>query len=266
MAFIVRNTNNQVSRQSRQNIQLCFSDFTPRQQNTLVSESIVHTCCAFLEVATIWYHPIDKVLGQIKIQHLDEDFSQTQKARLIVVPHHGSWELMNLWLAQQGELFALYKPARNKATDNFVFNHRSRNGARLVPTNTAGIRALLKGLKNKSSCMILPDQRPASNTAQIESMFFSHQAATTLLIKNLATKQDCDLFIGAVTRNLDKGSYDLNIEKIDRLKIIAEDQQSADYLNQIIQNFISKNICQYVWSYRRFSEAEYRAESMGDNK
>jgi len=211
-----------------------------------------------MEAAVIWNQDVNKVLSNIRIHYLDPAFINSQKARIVIVPHHGSWESINYWLANQGGFVALYKPSRNKALNNYILEKRSRNGAKLVATNTAGIRQLLKGLKNKAICAILPDQRPGKSTASSDSTFFSHPVSTSLLIKNLASKIDCDIFIAAITRDIKEGSYQLTLQSVDVSKILQADDASADYLNQVIQNFISQHICQYQWSYRRFSETAYQ--------
>ncbi len=258
MAFIVEHTNNQVSRQTSQNIKLCFPEFNKQQQKRLIKESIFHTCCAFIEPAYIWTRKVEKVLKKVEIRKLDDSFIESKKARIIVAPHHGSWEILSYWLAQYGELYALYKPARKASIDNYIFEKRSRNGAKLVATTTAGIRQLLKGMKQKATCVILPDQRPGKNMASSDSLFFSHPVRTSLLIKNLASKIDCDIFICAITRDIKNGKYQLSLERMDVSKIHQPDEASANYLNEVIQDFISQHICQYQWSYRRFTDAAYQ--------
>jgi Kdo2-lipid IVA lauroyltransferase/acyltransferase len=258
MAFIVEHTDNQVSRQTAQNIKLCFPEFNQQQQQHLIKESIFHTCCAFIEPAYIWNREVEKVFNKVEIRKLDDSFIESKKARIIVAPHHGSWELLSYWLAQYGELYALYKPARNATIDKYIFEKRSRYGARLVATTTSGIRQLLKGMKQKASCVILPDQRPGENMSSSDSLFFSHHVRTSLLIKNLASKIDCDIFICAITRDIKNGKYLLSLESMDVSKILQPDEASANYLNEMIQDFISQDICQYQWSYKRFTDTAYQ--------
>ncbi len=197
------------------------------------------------------------MLNKITVKNIDPSFLSSNKPSIIIVPHHGSWELMNYWLASQGALYALYKPARKKNLDNYIYRKRIRNGATLVATNTAGIRKLLRGMKASANCMILPDQRPGKKTASEISSFFSNPVQTSLLIKNLASKVDCNTYIGAITREISKGEYHLDLVPIERSKIVDTNKESADYLNETIQNFVSHRICQYQWSYRRFTDSAY---------
>jgi Kdo2-lipid IVA lauroyltransferase/acyltransferase len=211
-----------------------------------------------MEAAMLWNRDVNKILSNISIQHLNPTFINSKKARIVIVLHHGSWESINYPLANQGEFVDLYKLSRNKALNNYIYEKRSRNGANLVATNTAGIRQLFKGLRNKAICAILPDQRPGKGAASTDSTFFSHPVRTSLLIKNLANKIDCDIFIAAVTRDMHDVSYQLKLQSVDVSKILQPDEASANYLNDVIQDFVSQDICQYQWSYRRFTDDAYQ--------
>jgi len=259
LAYFVTRTKNKVSRQTQQSIRLCFPELDTAAQNELISSSIQHTSCAFFELALLWYRPIPQVLKQITTADIDPAFNKPETARIIIAPHQGSWELLNLWLAEHCTLYSLYKPAKSAQVDQLIYRKRSRNDAILVPANTAGLRKLLKGLNNKSCCMILPDQRPAPGTAQIDASFLGFKATTSLLIKKLAERTDADIFIAAITRNLSKADYHLTINALNRDEIVADDLHSANYLNSSIEQFIQTDINQYQWSYRRFSRQTYQS-------
>ena len=252
LAWIVANTKNQISGQTRINIQSCFPLLTDSQKKSFLKDSLHHTSCAFFELAAIWNHPINDVLNLITTHKINDSFFTPDKAKIIIAPHHGSWELLNLWLANEGPLYSLYKPARSKKVDQYVFKKRSRNKAILVPSNTSGLRKLLQGLKNNASCMILPDQRPAIGTAQINSSFFNNQVPTSLLIKRLASKVDCNIFIASITRNLKTGEYQLIVDSLKTTEFLSCDLKSATYLNKSIETFIVNTERQYQWAYRRF--------------
>lgn len=257
LAFIASHIQNQPSTLTRQNIKLCFPKLNNSQQLQLVNNSLHHSSCTFIELAALWQQPVDKILNTIKTKQIDDIFFDRGKSKIIIAPHFGSWELLNLWLANEGPLFSLYKPARSASADQYMLKNRTRNNAVLVPANTTGLRQLLVGLKNNASCMILPDQRPAENTAQVKATFYNQPAATSLLIKRLASKVDCNIFIASVTRNLTSAEYHLIIRSLSRSEFLTDDLNSADYLNKSIEDLISQNICQYQWAYRRFPRQVY---------
>lgn len=257
LSFVIAYTPNQISRQTKDNIALCFNKKIQQQQTELYRASINHTVCSLIEMASLWHQPMDKVLALIKNECLSDEYINDRQAKIIIAPHFGSWELLNLWLAQKGELFSLYKPARTKTLDEYILRKRKRNGAILVGTNTAGLRSLLKGLKQGASVMILPDQKPSKGSAQINAPFYGYSAPTSLLINSLIKKVKCSVYIAAAVRNIDDANFSIQLNKLDETKFSAQAQQSADYLNQSIEQFIAIDEAQYQWSYRRFSKKTY---------
>ncbi len=224
-----------------------------------MEKALWHTNCNFFELAALWHHPVDQLMRLVKSESVDEKFFQSDKAKIVIAPHHGSWEMLNLWLAENETLFSLYKPARSSAIDQYVLQKRSRNGAILAPSTTAGLRHLLRGLKQNHTVMILPDQRPADHTAQIEAQFFNYPAMTSLLIKKLLCKVEADVFIASMQRDFVDPGYHLHLQALDYNPLIQSDLESANYMNAAIENLVRQDISQYQWSYRRFPIQYYHA-------
>ncbi len=258
LSFILFYADTKITRRCKQNIQLCFPELDRATQTRLLKKNLWHTASSFLELSAIWYQPLKKILNRIDIDFVDPSFYIRSGARIVLVPHYGCWELLNLWLSEQGALYTLYKPPRSLSADQYIVSHRSRNNARLVPSTTTGLRSLLKGLKNNSTCMILPDQRPSESSAQIDSVFFGIPASTSLLVKRLLDKVDSNVFIATLGRNLEQCRYHLRIESMDSENLKQSDQISADYLNQNIQRLVNKDVSQYQWSYRRYAVGYYK--------
>lgn len=257
LAFMVARINNQVSLQTDKNIRLCFSGLNRSKQIDLKKSSIRHTCYSLIELAAVWCWPVNKILARIEQQDVCEAFSHSHKGRLVVAPHVGSWELLNIWLAANGNLFSLYKPQRNARVDNFILHSRTRNGAQLVPTDASGLRKLIKGLKRGATVMILPDQKPRRDAAQVDSNFFGHAASTSPLIQYICKRIDCDVFIAAMYRNENSARFSLRIDSLDHHKLAALEADSAQYLNDQIEIMARTHLDQYQWSYERFTSAEY---------
>ena len=257
MGFILARTNNRVASQTDKNIRLCFGELNRSKQQSLVKASIRHYCISLVELAAVWCWPAHKILAKIEQEQVCEHFSRSHKGRLIIAPHLGSWELLNIWLADKGSLFSLYKPQRNAKVDSFILQSRSRNGALLVPIDASGLRILIKGLKQGASVMILPDHKPQTTRAGIDSVFFGRTASTTTLIRNICSKTDCDVFIAAMYRQEASATFSLCIESLDRNLLAASEIESVQYLNDQIELRVRSHIDQYIWNYKRFTRAEY---------
>jgi len=256
---VLRNTPNQISRQTRENIELCFADLGHDQRRRLFRESIDHTCYSMIELAAVWCWPVDRVLATITSLDICEEFSNSGRARIILAPHLGSWETLGVWLGRHCEAIMLYKQRKRKhqATDRFILEARSRSGGTLVPTKKRGLRQLLIGLKQGRSLMILPDQRPRGRKASIPSTFFGFGASTTTLVQALCCRVDCDVFIASACRSDPPGEFGLRIRSLEHARLAADQASSAQYMNDAIEALVRLQPCQYQWGYRRFTTSAY---------
>jgi len=259
IAFVLRNTSNQLSRQVRENIALCFADLGEAEQRHLYRESIQQTCYAMTELAAVWCWPTEKILAQVSSVDTCDEFEHSTRGRIILAPHLGSWETLVIWLGNHCDAMIMYKRRKNKSVDQFVKTARARSGGIPVPTKKHGLRKLLIGLREGNSLMILPDQRPARNKARIDAEFFGVNAPTTTLVHNLCSKVECDVFLASMQRSSPPGNFSLRIQSLDHTSLAADEVSSAQYMNDQIEQLVRPSLEQYQWGYRRFSENAYKA-------
>ncbi|HKF93042.1 MAG TPA: hypothetical protein VKB96_00265 [Gammaproteobacteria bacterium] len=92
---------------------------------------------------------------------------------ILAAPHHGCWELYGLYIAARYPLTSLYRPPRLDYLERVTRAGREHTGARLVRTDTDGIRLLVEAL-NKGQCIgILPDQVPKPGNGVYTPFFAS---------------------------------------------------------------------------------------------
>lgn len=264
LAFVLRNTSNQVSRQARENIELCFAELDVAERKRLYRESMRHTCYAMTELAAVWCWPVERVLERITAVDVCAEFEQSQKSRIILAPHLGSWETLAQWLGRHCDIIMLYKRRKNRADDRFVLEARARSGGSLVPTKRRGLRQLLVGLKQGKDMMILPDQKPGGKKAFIDARFFGFSAPTTTLVHNLCSKMDCDVFIANMCRSMPPGEFSLHISPLEQARLAADDVDSAQYMNDAIEALARQHPEQYQWGYRRFGKDAYASLEQGN--
>ncbi len=248
---------NQISRQTRQNIDLCFADHDPADRRRLYRESIRHTCYAMTELAAVWCWPLERILERITAVDICAEFSASERGRIILVPHLGSWEMFALWMGRNCDAIFLYKRPRNRALDAFSRDARARSGGTPVPAKRRGLRKLLLGLKQGASLMILPDQKPGPNKTRIESTFFGFDAPTTSLVHNLCSKPNTDVFLAVMQRSDPPGEFSLKIRPLEQARLAADEVGSARYMNDQIEAAVRACPEQYQWGYRRFASRAY---------
>ncbi len=250
---------NQLSRMTRANICLCFNSYTPQQKQQLFKHTLRHTCRAVFELAAVWCWPAERLLANCEEVEVAKSFRNSDRGKIVIAPHLGSWETLNIWLAAQGPLISLYKARKKQpALNRFMIEARSRNGASLVSTKTGGLRTLLQGLKQGKTLMLLPDQRPSRKMTKAVSRFFNFDAPTSTLVQALASRQDCDLFIAAATRKQQGTGYEIRLQALDSTQISGDLQHSVDYMNRKIESWVRECPEQYQWAYRRFHAKTYK--------
>lgn len=257
-SLLVSTIPNRIPRLVRKNIRFCFPQLDTKAQDKLFKSNIKHTCYSVFELSALWCWPSEKLLSHIKTENICDAFRHSKKGCILIAPHLGSWEMLNIWLARDRQFMALYKPQADPVLDEFIFAARSRTGAQMLPINASGLRQLSRGLKQGKTTIILPDQRPKKEKAQLLSKFFGHNAPTTTLIQNLCSRIDCDVFLAVVFRERDRCEFSITIEALDHEKLASEPQLSLDYMNQEIENLIKRRPEQYQWGYSRYELSEYR--------
>jgi KDO2-lipid IV(A) lauroyltransferase len=257
LASLVNLIPNQLARQTRDNIELCLPNLDERARAILGRQSIRQTCYSFTELASIWCRPASQTLSAISSENVCTEFAESNKARIVLAPHLGSWEALALWLGQECQSMFLYKERKNAALDRFIIEARGRTGGAPVSTQKQGLRKLLSGLKKGQTAMILPDQKPPGNKVRVAATFFSHRAMTTTLVHNLCEKIDCDVFIATALRSSPPGKFDLHILPLESARLADRQSVSVQYMNDQIEALVELQSAQYQWDYRRFEKAVY---------
>lgn len=171
---------------------------------------------------------------------------------LAIVPHLGTWEMMNAWLNQFGSPTIMYKPVKGDITNDFILQGRARLNATLVPTDGSGVKAVFKTLKQGGFSIVLPDHVPDPSGGVIVP-FFGIETLTSTLASKLASKTKCALVGLSCIRRDDGRGFDIYCYKLDDPALYDRDTATAAYaLNQAMERMIEDNYSHYMWGYRRF--------------
>ncbi|NJN51056.1 MAG: hypothetical protein HC809_04030 [Gammaproteobacteria bacterium] len=114
---------------------------------------------------------------------------------VLLAPHYGNWELLNLFLGERCALLAMYDPPRIAGLDALVRRQRARSGSELVPATAAGVRALYRALRAGRLVGVLPDQVPAEG-AGVYAPLFDQRALTMTLPQRLVARTGATSVLG----------------------------------------------------------------------
>ena len=265
---ILRLPNASIMRTVRINMALIAPSLSERKKQALTKDIIYHQCLTSIESIKSWAMPPQWSIAQIRDVHNKEYLLEglaNPNGMLAIVPHLGTWEMMNAWLNQFGAPTIMYKPVKGKLTNDFVLQGRSRLNATLVPTDGSGVKAVFKTLKQGGFSIVLPDHVPEPSGGVIVP-FFGIETLTSTLASKLASKTQCALVGLSCIRRDDGQGFDIYCYKLDDPALYDRDAKTAAHaLNLAMQHMIEDKCSHYTWGYRRFKhipelDNPYRAD------
>lgn len=241
---------------SRVNIQLCFPHLSEREVSALVRESLTDMVLLVFEFAQMSYRSEQELMAQIlrvEGENLLKQAYNSDRGVLLLVPHFGNWELLCAFLGLNYSVAALYAPPKVAALESVILSTRERFGGELFAIDTAGMRSILRVLKQGKLVAILPDQVPDRNSG-VYADFFGHPALTMSLVHRLIDKTGPDVIIGSVQREKSDHGYGY-VARFESLVDSIEGldaQGCAEVLNRSIERVVRRAPEQYQWEYKRF--------------
>ena len=242
-----------ISKIIRLNIKITLPNLTETEYQQLSARAIRNELTAYFEFLSIWGSANEKNIKRVQTvvgeQYLHDALAE-QKGLVLIVPHFGTWEVMNAWLSQYTQMTILYKPVKNPDADQFVRDARSREQAHLVPTDESGVRQIFKALKQGGTTAILPDHTPDHGGEMIE--YFGIPLASSSLSAKLIQKTKAKALLIYAKRNEQDG-FNMFIEPIDPRIYEGSAEDGTLVIHQTLEKLIRQYPEHYHWSYKRFS-------------
>ena len=241
-------------RVTRANLSACFPELPNDALNRLARDSLRQTGRYAAEFGIAWRAADQRWKSLIvSIDGLEtiDDAQRSGRGVLILVPHYGNWEMLNLFLGARYQLTALYDPPRIVELDPQVRTGRMRTGSVLVPTTAAGIRTVYGALKQGKVVALLPDQAPPVS-AGIYAPFFGRPALTMTLAYRLARKATPRVVLGYARRMPGTAGFRLGFEVLSEMESAGHAEPALAAMNAAIERLVRNDPAQYQWEYKRF--------------
>ena len=233
------------------NLHIALPDLSHEQRELIAKQSVRNELTTYFEFFSIWGSSNQKNIERVQNiygEHLLHEALAAQKGLVLVVPHFGTWEIMNTYIAQFTEMTIMYKPVKDPGADLFVREARSREGAHLVPTDESGVRQIFKALKQGGTTVILPDHTPKQGGEMIP--YFGFPLASSNLSAKLIQKTKAKALLLYAIRNDD--GFDMYIEAISETIYQGTANDGTLVIHQAIEDLIRRHPEHYHWTYKRF--------------
>lgn len=237
------------------NIDLCFPDCTNAQHRVFLRRALVESTRSALEIGPAFKLPVQRLTDKWVSKIHGEEHLRQADARgnglILLAPHLGCWELLNLWVAERRSLTALYRPPRQAYLEPILLAGRTRNGARMLPAGPQGVRGILKTLRQGETVGILPDQEP--DGAEPFAPFFGVPTKTMTLASRVANRSQATVLFAFAHRLPGARGFELHLIPA-ATEIADPDQEVATAaLNRGIEACVKLAPEQYQWTYKRFA-------------
>jgi len=180
---------------------------------------------------------------------------RTGRGLLFLTPHLGCFEITAQAYAARyaplyGPMTVLYRPARKAWLAPLVERARLRPGLATAPTTMAGVRQLLRALRNGHAVGLLPDQVPPDGHG-VWAPFFGREAYTMTLATRLVAQTGCAVLLVWGERLSAGRGFVVHVQPL-QASLDAPAGPAAAALNEAMASLIRGCPQQYLWGYARW--------------
>lgn len=242
---------NSMKRNTLLHLQRCMPELSAAERNRIARLSLINSAKAIAEAPALWFGAKWRLRSWL---HAPQTQAQMRaliaggKGLILLSPHIGAWELAGLFCADNGTISSLYKPQKG-VMDRLILLGRSRNGARLVPTSTGGVKSLLQALRQGEIVGILPDHDPPEHSGAFAPLF-GIPAHTTTLVSKLAARNEVPVYFIYAERLPWGRGFRYHLRQAP--SGISNQHQGLLALNQGVEQVIRHLPEQYWWGYKRY--------------
>lgn len=179
------------------------------------------------------------------------------KGVVFLTPHLGCFEITAQAYAQrygrtQQPMTVLFRPPRKPWLREVVAQARGRPGLATAPTTMAGVKQMVKALKQGQSLGLLPDQVPPVGLG-VWAPFFGRDAYTMTLSARLARQTDATVLLAWGERWSWGRGFTVHVQPMEQ-PLAGDATLAASQINAAMERLVLACPQQYLWAYARYKQ------------
>lgn len=239
----------------RTNLALCFPERAEQEREAWLHEHFYLLALSIIDRGLCWFGTKDAIMEATPItglEHLDALLKE-QRRIIMLAPHFIGLDAaatrLTLFLKESA---TMYTPQSDDDVDALVREGRGRFNTVHLVSRSAGVRGLIRHLRNGVPVYYLPDM-DFRETGSIFVPFFGVPAATLLATAQIAKTWDAAVVPIVSRLNAATGQYDIQV--LPPLVDFPGEQSAKEAtarLNKLIEDWVRVDPPQYYWVHRRF--------------
>jgi KDO2-lipid IV(A) lauroyltransferase len=257
-------TNARESQVALRNLELAFPGMAPGERVALRARVLDSTARQLLETLRFWTRSHAENLALVRENDGESLFDAaiaSGRGVIVAAPHFGNWELLNQWLAARVPISILYAPPESHIGEGFLRRVRAADddASRVtqVRAEAAGVRQLLRTLREGGVVGILPDQQPKGGDGEF-APFFGMPALTMTLLSRLAARSGAMVLFAwcerlPATDPAAPPAFAVHVEPAPPGIASTAPGVGVHALNATVEAIARRDPAQYQWTYKRYS-------------
>lgn len=229
--------------------------------------AVAHAGRMVAELPRLWLRPAALPLVPAVQWHQAELIEQVLAAGrglLVLTPHLGAFEVIAQAYAERfgarQPMTALYRPARQAWLRELETTARARPGLLTAPASLAGVRQLIRALRQGQTVGLLPDQVPPDGMG-VWAPLFGESAYTMTLASRLAQQTGATPLPMICVRLPQSAGWQIRVfempEPMPEASAfggddLAHQTECAAVMNRTMEFLIRQCPEQYLWGYHRY--------------
>jgi KDO2-lipid IV(A) lauroyltransferase len=219
------------------------------------------------ETPKLWLRPATAPLAPavewVDAQRIDAALD-ARRGLVLLTPHLGAFEVIAQAYAERfgarSPMTALYRPARKAWLRELETTARARPGLLTAPASLAGVRQMIRALRQGQTVGLLPDQVPPEGMG-VWAPFFGQPAYTMTLAARLSLQTGSPLLLMLGERLPHAAGWRIHVidmpEALPAASAFGADDAAhqaacAAVINRAMEHLIRRCPQQYLWGYHRY--------------
>ncbi len=234
------------------NLEVCFPGLSRAERNVLAREHFAALGASFVEMATGWFGPADKVRRRIRVEGAEHLQAAVAAGHGVILfgAHFTSIEFF--WAELRAlcprRLSGMYKWQRNPVMNQMMYRGRGRHFDQMVDKDS--VRDMLRELKKNAVFWYASDQSHSGKSSALIP-FFDVPAMTNTAIARIA-KASRAVVLPYFCRRIDADHYVMSIYPALEGFPSGDDVRDTRRLVQLLEEYIRLCPEQYWWIHQRF--------------
>ncbi|WP_437890891.1 Kdo(2)-lipid IV(A) acyltransferase [Phytobacter sp. V91] len=237
---------------AQRNLELSFPDLSPQERQQMLARNFESVGMGIMETGMAWFWSDKRIRRWTEVTGMDNTHMHLRQGKgiLLIGIHFLTLELGARIFGMNIPGIGVYRPNDNPVLDWLQTRGRLRSNKTMI--DRKDLKGMVRALKNGEVVWYAPDHDYGPKSSAFVPFFAVEQTATTLGTWMLAKMSQACLVPFVPRRKPDGKGYELIMLEGETSPPLESGEETAAWMNKVIERCILLAPEQYMWLHRRF--------------